>query len=452
MLKRGVTYSLAGVLVLVVVLTVAATVVRKRGEGRIAPGVTVCGRDLSGVTWEEAEAVIGALAPECVTELRCRLLPEMREEVEARVGEINADNYVLAVEEKEVVLVMKMPLLRVDEEDTLQSVFEKSSEVKLWEWLYGALTRRPFRIREAKVSLFWEEALFGESVARLKEVTERDRQDAEVRWEQGKVTVTESARGFRLDTETLWKDAEGAMQEAIEQIEKGVTEELILRFYVSGTALMPSLSTAQAKKCNTVIGTFSTVYAGAGEGRAQNIEAGAKKLHGTVVLPGGTFSVAEALMPFTEENGYAVGGTYINGQLSESIGGGVCQLSTTLYNALLQTKLEIVERHPHSMPVGYVPLGRDAAIAGDYKDLKFKNTTNVPVLLLCETAGTKVKVTVYGTQEVKRGAVVFESVVTEENEEKVTVEVYRIEKRANGEVSREKVSGDGYKRKTVRFP
>ena len=129
----------------------------------------------------------------------------------------------------------------------------------------------------------------------------------------------------------------------------------------------------------------------------------------------------------------------------------MCQLSTTLYNALLQTKLEIVERYSHSMPVGYVPLGRDAAIAGDYKDLKFKNTTDAPVLLLCDATGTEVKVTVYGTEEAKRGKLNFESVIKEETEEKIQVEVYRAETGADGEERREKVSEDVY-RKQKREP
>ena len=171
-------------------------------------------------------------------------------------------------------------------------------------------------------------------------------------------------------------------------------------------------------------------------------------MHANVILPGDTFSVAEALMPFTEENGYATGGTYIDGQLSESIGGGVCQLSTTVYNALLQTRLEIVERYPHSMPVGYIPPGQDAAIAGDYKDLKFRNATKSPVVLLCETTGTEVMVTLYGSEDAMRDEVIVESVVTEETGEQVTAEVYRTEKGENGVIVREKVSRDTYRVRT----
>ena len=464
MLKRIVTYSMPGVFLLLAVVVFAGLAVKKVNTGRIAPGITVCGWDVSGMRMDEVREVAEELIPETVTELRCRFLPEMREEVEARVKTINEEKdrtgsaiagdtesgaaaIRLTVQENEVCLTAKSLLFWSDVEKTLQTVADMSGEVKVREWLYAAVTGRPYRIREAEVSFLWEEAKFGEYIALLCDITERERQDATVVWENGQIKVTESRRGYRLETEKLWQEAETVAQKAVERMQAGSVEGLVLRFYVKGTALMPGLSTEQAQSCNTVIGSFTTSYAGAGGGRIQNIHTGADKLHGTVVLPGEEFSVAAALMPFTEVNGYAAGGTYIDGQLSESIGGGVCQLSTTLYNALLQTYLEITERHPHSMPVGYVPLGRDAAIAGDYKDLKFRNTTEAPVLLLCEVTGSKVKVTVYGSGEAKRGEVRFESVVTEETEESVAVEVYREEKGGDGAAKKEKVSEDRYQRK-----
>lgn len=478
MLKRIATYSLAGVLAVTVLLTVAGIVVKKQCKGRLAPGVTVCGLEVTGLTLSEAEKVIRGLTPDCTTELRCRFLPEMREEIEERVIRINAASGrmsvlkesgtggwkseesvrkeatgepVLTILGNEIVFTTKQPLFRIDLEDTLQAVAEASGEVEVWEWLYGAMTSRPFRTRNVDAVVVWEEDCLADGMAMLRELTERDRKDAAVSFENGQVKVTESARGYRLETEEFWINVKNTVEATTKRLKEGPAEGLVLRFYVTGTALMPGMSTEQAAKCNTVLGEFSTAYTGAGQGRAQNIEAGARKLHGRVVLPGEVFSVAAALMPFTEENGYAAGGTYIAGQLSESIGGGVCQLSTTLYNALLQTKLEIVERYSHSMPVGYVPLGRDAAIAGDYKDLKFKNTTDAPVLLLCDATGTEVKVTVYGTEEAKRGKLNFESVIKEETEEKIQVEVYRTETGADGEERREKVSEDVY-RKQKREP
>lgn len=446
MWKKAVIYSLIGLGFVGVAVLVTGFAMEKMGKNRVAPGVVLCGRDVSGMTEEELlHVVTEELLPETVTELRCRFLPEMREEIMGHVAEEPS----LAVRGDELCLTVKSPMFRVCVEETMEAVAEASRDVKAWERLYEAVTGRPFRERRVAAAFVWEEDTFRACTETLCRVTERERKEASVVWDAGKIKVTEGQRGYRLDRERLWEEAERVAAESTERMNAGPVEGLVLRFYVSGTALMPRLSTAQAEKCDTVIGEFTTFYTGAAGGRVQNIKAGAEKLHETVVLPGEEFSVATALLPFTEENGYASGGTYIDGQLSESIGGGVCQLSTTLYNALLQTKLNITMRYPHSMPVGYVELGRDAAIAGDYKDLRFVNNTRVPVVILCETKGEKVTVTLYGTKEVKRDEVTFESVVTEEAEENtsgnITVEVYRTEKRGKGKDVRERVSRDRYK-------
>ena len=445
--KKIASYSLGGLMVLAFCVTVAGGVVKGLNRGRIAPGVVLCGQDMSGMTVDEAEAALKEMLPEFVTEVRCHFLPEMRGEIEEKVKEVNqtSSGIRLSVQEKDLILTSTVPPLRFVAADTLAAVTAKSNEVKVWEWLYAEVTGQPLQIRQAEPILVWEEERFGEWICVLENLTEQNAVEATVEWSNGKIQVSESRRGFRLETEALWEEAKQVEGEVTEYLKAGRAEGMVLRFYVNGTARMPSLSTAQANKCNTVIGTFRTSYAGAGIGRAQNITAGAKHLHANVILPGDTFSVAEALMPFTEENGYATGGTYIDGQLSESIGGGVCQLSTTVYNALLQTRLEIVERYPHSMPVGYIPPGQDAAIAGDYKDLKFRNATKSPVVLLCETTGTEVTVTLYGSEDAMRDEVIVESVVTEETGEQVTAEVYRTEKGENGVIVREKVSRDTYR-------
>ena len=179
MLKRIVTYSLAGVLAVAVVLTVAGAVVKKRYVGRIAPGVTVCGRDVSGMTLAEAEAVVKGLVPECVTELRCRFLPEMREEVGGRVTEANEtvkrnnnltegstgedimgeeeEEISLVIVGREVIFAINQPMFSIDVENTLHAVTERSSEAKVWEWLYEEVTGRPARTRNVDAVFTWEE-------------------------------------------------------------------------------------------------------------------------------------------------------------------------------------------------------------------------------------------------------------------------------------------------------
>lgn len=131
------------------------------------------------------------------------------------------------------------------------------------------------------------------------------------------------------------------------------------------------------------MGRYTTTFSvsSSTENRNKNIENGCKKLDGLVLYPGDEISCNEMFLPFTAENGYYEAGAFINGEVSTDIGGGICQVSTTLYNALLRAEIEITERLNHSMTVNYVPLAADAAITGDYKDLKFKNNTDAPLYI-----------------------------------------------------------------------
>ena len=150
------------------------------------------------------------------------------------------------------------------------------------------------------------------------------------------------------------------------------------------------------EKCNSLLGTFSTTYANSAQGRAANLANGAKLIDNAIIYPGEVFSAYEYLTPFTVENGYYNAGAYAQGKVVDSIGGGACQVTTTLYNAALYAELEIVERQAHSMTISYVDLSRDAAIAGTYKDLKFRNNTDVPIIIEAFTEGRKITFNIWG--------------------------------------------------------
>ena len=91
------------------------------------------------------------------------------------------------------------------------------------------------------------------------------------------------------------------------------------------------------------------------------------------IMPGQEVSVSTAILPRTSANGYREAGAYLNGETVMAIGGGICQVSSTVYNAVKNAGLVVLERHPHSMPVHYLPLGLDAAISSGSKDLRFRN-------------------------------------------------------------------------------
>lgn len=147
-----------------------------------------------------------------------------------------------------------------------------------------------------------------------------------------------------------------------------------------------------------MLGTFNTNFGTAVDGRTKNITVAAGKLNGMVVYPGEVVSVSEAIGPTTEENGYFLAGSYENGTTVETYGGGICQVSTTLYNAVIRAELEVVNRSAHSMIVGYVEPSMDAAIADGIKDFQFKNNQETPVYIDGYTSGGNLYFSIYGKE------------------------------------------------------
>ena len=162
--------------------------------------------------------------------------------------------------------------------------------------------------------------------------------------------------------------------------------------------VQPRGSKEELSKIKDNLGGFSTDFSSSAAGRAANVKNACSLINGSVIYPGEQFSVYEAISPITTDNGYQIAGAYENGQVVDSVGGGVCQVATTLYNAVIRAELEIVQRYNHSMIVNYVKPSDDAAIAGTYKDLKFKNNLDNPVYIEGYCSGGVITFNVYGVE------------------------------------------------------
>ncbi len=154
--------------------------------------------------------------------------------------------------------------------------------------------------------------------------------------------------------------------------------------------------TEQLALVHDALGSSSTDYSGSNSNRKQNVKRGAELVNGTILYPGEEFSMQEIVVPFTEENGYAPAASYEMGSVVETYGGGICQVSTTLYLAVLRAELEVTERHNHSMIVNYVKPSMDAAIAEGYKDFKFVNNTDAPIYIMGYADGSEIGFVIYG--------------------------------------------------------
>lgn len=145
------------------------------------------------------------------------------------------------------------------------------------------------------------------------------------------------------------------------------------------------ICTLPEEGAGTILGTYSSTY-DVTQQRAVNVELAAARINGLVLKPGESFSFNQSVLPRTYENGYVLGPSFAGGREVISIGGGICQVSSTLYMAMLHALIPATERYTHSAQVDYVPKGLDATIAGNAKDLKFRNVLGSPIRIsaVCE--------------------------------------------------------------------
>ena len=164
------------------------------------------------------------------------------------------------------------------------------------------------------------------------------------------------------------------------------------------TRTIPEINEELVRSMNSVLGTATTDYSASSWARSQNIANATGKINGTLLMPGEVFSVTAAAVPFSAENGYEPAPSYEAGQVVETYGGGICQVSTTLYNAVLKAELEVNERSCHTMTVSYVDPSKDAAIAEGVMDLVFTNTKDTPVYISGSAWNGTLNFTIYGVE------------------------------------------------------
>lgn len=145
-----------------------------------------------------------------------------------------------------------------------------------------------------------------------------------------------------------------------------------------------------------LLSQFSTSFTSSGYNRSNNIILSSAKLNGLVLMPGEEFSYNKAVGQRTRAAGFREAGAYSNGKVVQEVGGGICQVSSTLYNAVLYANLEIVERTNHYFNPGYVKAGLDATVSWGGPDFRFRNNRNYPIRIVTDTSGKKLKVYIYG--------------------------------------------------------
>lgn len=384
LIKRCVITSLAAVGLLTAGFAVSQAYAEAKQGDKILDNIYIGEVAVGGMTEEEARQAVGAY-----------------------VDEIQNTKFTLTVNDKSMTATAGQ--LGVDWENT--GVVEEAAMIGK----SGSLISRYKDKKDLEHEPKKLEVSFGTDEAKIKKYlkanadkVDQEAVDGGLVRENGGFTITGGDEGIAVNAEESAKTIAAYIENEWDTKEASIA--------LNADVVQPRGSKEQLAKVKDVLGTFSTNYSSSSAGRAMNVSNGCSRINGTLLYPGDEFSVYEAVSPFDAENGYALAGSYENGTVVETYGGGICQVSTTLYNAVIRAELAITERYAHSMIVNYVKPSMDAAIAGTVKDLKFKNNTDAPVYIEGVTGGGIITFTIYG--EEKRSAdreVIFESEIVSEN-------------------------------------
>ncbi len=221
-------------------------------------------------------------------------------------------------------------------------------------------------------------------IDKIAEAVIGDPVSATVNKEDGKTIIPEKV-GVQFDVE-----------EARSIIGDGSAESYTIP--ITTTAVKVTAEDLKAKLFQDTLAQTSTSLDESNVARTNNVRLAAASINGTILNPGDEFSYNTVVGERTEARGYRPAGAYVNGQVVDEFGGGVCQPSSTLYMAVLRADLEVTERHNHSFTVAYTPLGEDATVDYGNLDFRFKNNTDYPIKILAEQTDGKMIMTIVGTK------------------------------------------------------
>ena len=344
--------------------------VKKHDDGKILSGVSVGHTDVSGMSRREALEAVQKEVADCGAVMVTLKISE-GEEFEASLKELG----------------LSSPKLEAAVDDAVE--FGKTGNTTQSYKLIKKAEKKKLRHRIPLEYELGEREASKVLSSRSQAFLETPVNAAIVQAPEG-IQVTESHEGEVLDTEQTienltrflnddWDGKPGNVKAVIKKKDAPVTEEDLAGL-------------------TDILGSYTTYYGESGEGRTKNVESGANHLNGILLQPGEEQSANEAMEPYTIENGYAEADSYESNTVVQTMGGGICQVSSTLYNALLFAELEIVERYPHSMLVSYVEASKDAAIADDLLDLVFKNNLDSPIYIQAVLAEGNLTFNIYGKE------------------------------------------------------
>ena len=227
--------------------------------------------------------------------------------------------------------------------------------------------------KEFKLSFAYNQGIIDEFVDNIEQKVNKNFQNAKISIKNGDIKITDEINGAKLQKDELKKVI-------IEKINEDISGEDI-KIKAPVQISKPEITKEKLSTINSKISSFSTSFSSSTINRINNIQLATKAIDGILLMPGESFSFNETVGERTRERGYKEAGVIVGDKIESGLGGGICQVSSTLYNAMLNANIKASERRNHSLPLSYVGKGLDATVDWGNIDLKFKNTLNTPIYI-----------------------------------------------------------------------
>ncbi|MGN1249127.1 MAG: VanW family protein, partial [Candidatus Spyradocola sp.] len=335
------------------------------GANTFYEGVSVDGLKLNGYTMEEAKQKLEVLNAERIAAMAVKLSYAGRE-------------WTISPEQMGVALDIDEKLEQAWALGREGNIFARQKEIKQLKKEGAELT----------TVLSYDLDMVRGRLSEVKEAVDVPAVDATVTFDpskEEKFKITQESNGRSVDLDTLLK-----------QVKTQLDNSYTTPIEIKPDVVAPTMLAENLEKATKRISRTTTELGHSSDARIHNIKTALSFFNGMVVQPGQEISFNQVTGPRGLEQGYQNAGVIQDDEIIDGPGGGVCQVSTTLYQAVVKANLEIIRSNKHSLPVSYVDAGTDAAVAYDYKDLIFKNNTDYPIFIEGRVSGSTVVVSIYG--------------------------------------------------------
>lgn len=352
------------IIFLIIAIFIAAAIALLSGE-EIRPNISINGINVSGLSKQKAES---------------RLNDIYNEKIENSFISLRFENKEWKINYKELDYAYNIS-------EAVDKAYNIGHTGDVFKQLTETLQAR-FKAQNIELESNYNDKPVNDLIKRISKEIDQEVVDATIKYVGTGFQITDEAIGKKLKRE----DAASLITEQLNKVEVAVIDLPV-------DIVEPIVKRADLAVIKDKLGEFSTKFNAADIDRSTNIKVATNSTNSVLIRPGEVYSVNETLGPRLAKYGYKDAKVIINNELVPGIGGGVCQVSSTLYNAVLLSNLKIIERKNHSLTLAYVGLGRDATISGDYIDFKFMNNTNYPIYIYGEVKGSYVKFIVFGKNE-----------------------------------------------------